>query len=105
MTRSRNWYGGPGSRAMTRSSSKTRYGSPNASDGLPTAKARMRCAVVKSGEFEGAALGTAAVAARQIACSVSRVSPVSRSDMSVISTIGLPSAYIRASAIAYGSGR
>src|SRR5262245_50091263 len=33
--RSRNWNGGPGSRAITRSESKTRYGSPNASDGLP----------------------------------------------------------------------
>ena len=39
--RSRNEYGGPGSRAMTRPSSKTRYGSPNASDGLPIANARM----------------------------------------------------------------
>ena len=34
-----------------------------------------------------------------------RVSPVSRSDMLAHSTIGLPSAYIRASARTYGSGR
>src|SRR4051812_3633716 len=41
VTQSRNWYGGPGSRAMTRSRSNTRYGAPNASDGLPLEKARM----------------------------------------------------------------
>src|SRR4051794_28115702 len=39
--RSRNWYGGPGSRAMTRSLSNTRYGSPNAADGSPLENARM----------------------------------------------------------------
>src|SRR5829696_3143025 len=39
---SRNWYGGPGSRAITRSWSNTLYGSPNASDGLPFEYARMR---------------------------------------------------------------
>ncbi len=33
---------GPGKRAITRSRSKTAYRSPNASDGLPTANARMR---------------------------------------------------------------
>ena len=32
------------------------------------------------------------------------VVPVRRTDMLVISTIGLPSAYIRASTTAYGSG-
>src|SRR5829696_4791311 len=32
---SRNWNGGPGSRAITRSLSNTLYGSPNASEGLP----------------------------------------------------------------------
>ena len=41
VTRSRNWNGGPGRRAMTRSRSNTRYGSPNASDGLPLEKARI----------------------------------------------------------------
>ena len=41
VTRSRNWKGGPGRRAMTRSRSKTRYGSPKASDGLPLEYARI----------------------------------------------------------------
>ena len=42
VTRSRNWYGGPGKRAILRWWSKARYGSPNASDGLPFENARMR---------------------------------------------------------------
>ena len=40
----------------------------------------------------------------QVAIRSSRVTPVRRTDISVISTTGLPSAYISASTIANGSG-
>src|SRR5436190_15797106 len=62
-TRSRNWNGGPGSRAMVRSESNTRYGSPNASDGFPTANAVIR-AVSYSTRFGGTGIPACALAAQ-----------------------------------------
>lgn len=105
---------------MTRSLSKTLYRSPNASDGLPIANAVMR-SVSKSGlkdgggakvEGRGLKVGEAGVLCSSVpepsalspehpshnASTCARDSPDSRTDISVISTIGLPSAYMRASA-------
>ena len=106
---SRNWYGGPGSRAMTRSESKILYGSPNASDGLPLeyamdARSRRGAGTPCRGAGalcrEGVGGGSYSPDS-----SFSRESPDIRRLMFVISTIGLPSAYMSASARQYGSGR
>ena len=108
--RSRNWYGGPGSRAMTRSESNTRYGSPNASDGLPLENAMMLGGVVQG--FSRLRLRGCFIVrvprSRKRHCphllqSLAR-QPGHPQLMLVISTIGLPSAYIRASAMQNGSG-
>ncbi len=132
VTQSRNWYGGPGSRAMTRSrvedpvrlaerlrrlavgvredlggvveGSETRPRPLPEGRGVTGVAPRLhRASTLRPPPFREGAGGRSARA--QIASNFSRVSPVIRSVMFVISTIGLPSAYISASATQNGSGR